>query len=216
MLNRNSTSDLFGRALAFSLTACVLIGALPADAQNKRAEPRTGKSNRVSPPPKQPTTNSAEFVFPKPQNSVMGRTWQSGELPAPLPVPPGNADDVVAVLARKVTAKTDESVPALLTALQLAGFFVTDRNGQVSLAPTDGKGQGLTVNGWEVASMAKMLGDGRGVPLAELEDGLASVPMLSNLSKKNQKVGALLIEGIRANAANTNNPYLRAWAGFII
>ena len=146
----------------------------------------------------------------------MARSWENGELPTPLPVPPGNVDEVAAVLARKVTAKTDESVPALLTALQMAGFFVTDRNGQAVLAPADGKGQGLVVNGWEVASMAKMLGDGRGVTLAELGDGLESVPLLSRLPQKNQNVGGLLIEGIRANAANTGNPYLRAWARFII
>jgi hypothetical protein len=146
----------------------------------------------------------------------MSQAWRSGELPAPLPVPAGNADAIAAILAQKVAAKTDESIPALLTALQVAGFFITDKNGQVAFAPPDGKGQGLSVNGWEVASMAKMFGDGKRVSLSELDKSLQSVPMLSQIPQNNQNIGALLVEGIRANAANTRNPNLIFWARFII
>lgn len=146
----------------------------------------------------------------------MSQAWQSGELPSPLPVPGGDADEAVATLAQKVAAKTDESVPALLTALQIAGFFITDKNGQVALAPPDGKGQGLVVNGWEIASVAKMFGDGKRVSLAELDKSLQSVPMLSRLPQNNQNIGSLLVEGIRANASNARNQFLRNWARFII
>ena len=146
----------------------------------------------------------------------MSQPWRSGSLPAPLPVPSGNPDEIAALLAQKVAAKTDESVPALLTALQLAGFFITDKNGQVAFAPPDGKGQGLSVNGWEIASMAKMFGEGKRVPLAELDKSLQTVPTLSKIPQNDQKIGSLLIDGIKANAVNTDNRFLRTWARLII
>ena len=216
MRSRNLTSDLFKRIFTFILTASVLFGALPVEAQTRRAAPKTVKASQKKAEANEQTTISAETVFPKPANSVMSQPWQSGELPAPLAMPAGNTDEAAAILAQKVAAKTDESVPALLAALQIAGFFVTDKNGQVALAPPDGKGQGLVVNAWEVAGMAKMLGDEKRVSLAELDKSLQSVPLLSELSKNNHNIGALLVEGIKANAANTRNPYLRVWARFII
>ena len=216
MRSRNSISNLFGRILAVVLTTSILVGASPVRAQSKRASPKTAKSNRGTVFPKEPGPGSAQITFPKPENSVMSQSWRSGELPAPLPVPPGNADEVAAILARKVLAQNDESVPALLAALQMAGFTITNKDGKVALAPADGKGQGLTVNGWEVASMAKMLSDGRVVPLAELEKDLQSVPLLSQLPQKNHNIGDLLVDGLRINAANDRNPYLRSWARFII
>jgi hypothetical protein len=85
-------------------------------------------------------------------------------------MPEGDTDDVVAVLARKVAAKDGESIPALLRALQLAGFFITNQDGSILLAPANGKGQGLTLNGWEIAGAAKMYGDGKTVNLAELSE----------------------------------------------
>jgi hypothetical protein len=49
----------------------------------------------------------------------------------------------------------------LIAALQLAGFFITDKSGEFIVTPANGKGQGLPINGWEVASVAKMYGEAR-------------------------------------------------------
>lgn len=144
-------------------------------------------------------------------NSTMSSAWKNGVLPKPLPLPAGNTDEVTAILAQKIAAKNEESIPALLTALQLSGFFITDKEGKVFLAPPDGKGQGLTINGWEVASAAKMFGDGRATNLAELGEKLQSIPEL-----KQADVDDFLLEGVRRNADNNRNAFLRIWARFIV
>jgi hypothetical protein len=144
-------------------------------------------------------------------NTVLSAAWQSGELPQPLSLPPGNTDEVATILAKKVAAKNSESVAALLTALQLSGFFVTGKGGKVLLAPPDGKGQGLTINGWEIASMAKMLGDGKTTSLAELSGKLKLLEPFKNI-----EAGEYFLDGIRANAVNKENPFLRIWARFLI
>ncbi|HVG38415.1 MAG TPA: hypothetical protein VM870_03945, partial [Pyrinomonadaceae bacterium] len=209
MRNQNLTRDFIGRILALTLLAGVLTGALPARAQRRSGATRPAQAARKSAastePPRRPTETSLAW----PSTSVLAQAWQTGELPAPLTVPAGDTDEVAAALAQKVAAKNQESVPALLTALQLAGFFITGRNGQVLHRPPDGRGQGLTINGWEVASVARMYGDHRSLSLDEFERQLRSVPVLRGFAPPGQSGGAVLVEGIRRNADNTRNPYLR-------
>lgn len=183
------------------LTILALLGTinLSLTAQTRRTQPVKTKTAT-------PTATLSTETFP-----AMNEAWEKGELPAALPVPAGNADEAIVVLASKINAKTSESVPALLTALQMAGFFVTGKDGKVLLAPADNKGQGITINGWEVASVAKMLGDGKTTTLGELEKSLQLVPRL-----KNAPVARFVINGLQVNAANTQNPHLRNWARLIV
>lgn len=145
------------------------------------------------------------------KNQAMSAAWTSGQLPQPLALPAGNTDEVAAMLAQKVAAKTEESIPALLTALQLSGFFVTNKDGSTFLAPPDGKGQGLTINGWEIASAAKMFGGGRQTTLNDLDGSLKLIPFLNQA-----KAGDKILDGLRRHADNQTNPYLRVWARFTI
>jgi hypothetical protein len=62
-------------------------------------------------------------------NQTLSQSWQPGQLP---PVA-GNTNEVAEILAQKVAAKTDESIPALLTSLQLSGFFITNKDSSVLL-----------------------------------------------------------------------------------
>ena len=159
-----------------------------------------------------PKTNaeSASPIF-EPSNPALVSAWQSGGLPAPLPVPAGNTDEAAAILAQKVAAKNEESVPALLTALRLSGFFITKKDGSVLLAPPDGKGQGLVINGWEVAAAAKMFGEDKTTSLDELNERLRSIPEFRQTDP-----AKLMMQGVRQNAENTENPFLRIWARFIL
>lgn len=183
------------------LTILALVGTinLSLTAQTRRGS--AAKSKAVKPS----ETLSSE-TFP-----IMSEAWKKGELPAALPIPSGNADEAIAFLATKIAAKNGESVPALLTALQMSGFFVTGKDGRTILAPTDAKGQGITVNGWEVASVAKMLGDGKTTTLGELEKSLRLVPKL-----KNAPIARSVINGLQINVSNAQNPFLRNWARLIV
>lgn len=183
------------------LTILALIGTinLSLTAQTKRASAVKNKAVK-------PTETLSSETFP-----AMNEAWNKGELPAALPIPSGNADEAIALLATKIAAKNSESVPALLTALQMSGFFVTGKDGRTILAPPDGKGQGLPVNGWEVASIAKLLGDGKTTTLAELEKSLRTVPKL-----KNAPIARSIINGLQINYSNSQNPFLRNWARLVV
>lgn len=218
MRRLNLTFNLLRYIFTFILTMSVLFAGLPpaARAQTKRVASKTAKVSQKKSAADEQNTSSAQTVFSEPVNSVMSQSWQSGQLPAPLPLPAGNTDEVAAILAQKVAAKNQESVPALLTALQLSGFSVTDKKGVISLTPPDGKGQGLLINGWEVASVARMYGDNRTVNLIQLDQQLQSVPILRALPAQGENIASILIEGISKQADNTSNPFLRVWARFII
>jgi hypothetical protein len=208
ILHQIEFQKLFIVALCLSL----LCGSLsPLAAQTRRASTTTGNVKKATTATKTPIAPTENNFLSNDANTALSKAWTSGELPAPLALPKGSADEIAAVLAQKVAAKSDESVPALLAALQLAGFFITDKNGQIALAPTDGKGQGLAINGWEVASAAKMLGDGKTTTLKDLNERLKSIPYF-----RQRDAGLLMMDDVRANAENTANPYLRVWARFIL
>lgn len=183
------------------LTILALIGTI-----NLSLTAQTRRTSAVKTKTVKPTETLASETFP-----AMNEAWEKGELPAALPIPSGNADEAIANLATKISAKNGESVPALLTALQMSGFFVTGKDGRTVLAPIDGKGQGIPVNGWEVASVAKMLGDGKRTTLAELEKSLQLIPKL-----KNAPIARSVINGLQINSSNSQNPFLRNWARLIV
>lgn len=197
---------LFICAAALCLTAQTAI--VPAVAQTKRAGKKTVSQIEAAAPQ---TASKFEPIVSETAAPEMTEAWTSGILPAPLPVPSGSADETARRLAQFVAAKNLDSVPALLTALQLSGFFITGRDGAVVLAPPGGKGQGLTINGWEVAAAAKMLGDNRQTTLKDLGDRLRSIPAL-----KNADVSRFIADGLRRQASNTENAFLRFYARFII
>lgn len=141
----------------------------------------------------------------------LSEAWNSGQLPAPLAVRSTDGDVAIGELAAKIKAGNSESTPALLTALQQAGFFVTNKDGSVLLAPDDGKGQGLVINGWEVASVIKMYGTKKTVSVTELD---ATLKTIANFREIN--AASMMMNGVRANAENRENKYLRAWARLII
>ena len=200
--------NLSGKLISCFLIVVIIAGFIPAIAQTRRSTTRTAK-------PKTETSPSAKSNLPKlvstTANSALLAAWNTGELPSALPAPQLNADETAAYLAKKVAAGDKESVSALLTALQLSGFFVTGKGGKTLLAPTDGKGQGLTVNGWEIASVSKMLGDGKTTKLSELQETLSFIPNL-----KKAKIADFVIAGLKQNSINEKDPFLRMWARFII
>lgn len=188
---------IFRTSVFCLLAVTILSNAVSAQKRPVKANPQNSKKTEV---PVSETSNPA-----------MSAVWQSGELPAPLAISTANQDEAAVILAQKVSAKTEESIPALLTALQLAGFFVTKKDGSVFLAPPDNKGQGLTINGWEAAGAAKMFGDGKTTTLKDLNERLRSISAM-----KTVEPATLMMQGVRANAENADNQFLRFWARFIL
>ena len=197
-------TEFLNRNIAFILIFLILSNNLFLFGQAKRGATSPKTASKTT-----PKTAPMEALV-SPTSQAMAAAWNSGKLPQPLPKPDGNSDEVAAILASKVAARNEESVPALLAALQLAGFFVTNQDGSHFLTPADGRGQGLPINGWEIASAAKMYGEGKTTNLAELAEKLKSIPAF-----KQADAGSFLLDGVRRNAANDENPYLRVWARFI-
>lgn len=185
---------LFRLSIAIGLSILVPVAAAaqaPGQAEAQRSSPALAGS---------PTVQK--------KDGPMAASYESGRLPEPLRKPPGSIDEIASVLAKQVSARDERSVPALLTALLTAGFGLRDRDG--SVLQTVQPGQGLAFDGWEVAAMAKMYGEGKEQPLAHLSDGLRSMPELKDL-----QLDAVLVEGIRKHARG-DNPLLRFWARFIV
>jgi hypothetical protein len=138
----------------------------------------------------------------------MGLPFKTGKLPEPARKPSGSVDEVAALLAKQISARDEQSVPALLTAILNSGIGLRDRDG--SVLQTVDPGQGLLFDAWEVASMAKMYGDGKRVPLQYLTESLKLIPDL-----KDVPLDAALLEGIR-DRAQGSDPLMRFWARFLV
>jgi hypothetical protein len=95
-----------------------------------------------------------------PQKSVMAESFKSGRLPAALPIPSGNPDAAIKALAGQIAAKDKNSTASLLTAMQLAGYTIRGDAGRKVVAPARGKRQDIALTTWEMATTAKMFGEG--------------------------------------------------------
>ena len=144
------------------------------------------------------------------RGAAMALAFRSGQLPAPLAQPAGTPEQAAAELAKRVMAEDEQSTAALLTALQMSGFSVRGDDGSVAFESVK-PGQGITIDAWEVAALAKLIGDGMQIRLTALSNSFAStVPSL-----KGAPVADLLLSGLRG-AAQGNQPAMRFWADFIV
>jgi hypothetical protein len=143
------------------------------------------------------------------EGDAMAQAFRSGKLPSPLPQPTGNPEQAAAELAKRVMAEDEQSTAALLTAVQMSGFSVRADDGGLAYESVK-PGQGIVIDAWEVAALAKLFGDGMQIKLSDLSNAFASTfPPL-----KNAPVANLLVDGLRG-AAQGNQPAMRFWADFI-
>ena len=182
--------------------------------------PLQGQTRRAGPPgpPRETPTRTIEaptvsrelpsLISSLVRGQAMGTAFRTGRLPEPLRKPQGTGDEVAALLAKKVSARDKDSLPALLAAIMNAGFAIRDADG--SITQTVDPGQGLVFDAWEVAAMAKNYGEGKTTTLKYLADGLKSIPAL-----KVAPLDQILLQGIRDHAKG-NQPLMRFWARFIV
>jgi hypothetical protein len=143
------------------------------------------------------------------RGEAMARAFRSGRLPAPLAQPAGPPEQAAAELATRVIAEDDQSTAAWLTALQLSGFSVRGDDGSLAIESVK-PGQGILIDAWEAAAIAKLLGDGMHIRFTDLGTAFArTMPPL-----KDAPVATLLLQGLRT-AAHGTQPAMRFWADFI-
>jgi hypothetical protein len=136
----------------------------------------------------------------------MADAFDAGHLPEPLAISTVDPDQAAEELAKKIAAKDEQSTPALLTAIQMAGFSVRDAKGDSLLKPI-GANQGMAYDAFSVAGLAKLYGEGVRVNFARFCSTLAgTVPGFKDVPLAN-----LLLASIRADAQG-DKPQLRFWA----
>jgi len=132
-----------------------------------------------------------------------------GVLPAKAETPVGTPDETAAALAKQVLAGGTGSLPALLTAIDKAGFTIL-HDGVVVQAP-GGASQGIAFQAWEVQAMDKLIHDKLVIPFEEASSLLAG----ATAETANVPFATLILDGIRTHAKGTD-PAMRFWALFIV
>jgi hypothetical protein len=140
--------------------------------------------------------------------SPMAAAFDSGALPQPLAIPSGDLDQAAIALAKQVAARDEASTSALMTALQMSGLSIRAKDGTFLLQPAT-RGQGMVLDEWEVAAMAKLYGGDAGMTLADLGAALSKI-----IPDNGKPSTAKMLTQAIAQAANGRQP-LRFWARFI-
>jgi hypothetical protein len=185
-------------------------GTPPVSATATPAAAPSGAGKAVQLPSVAPTsagTSAAPTKAPLPvQTPGLGAL---GELPAPAPVPPGTPDAAAAALAKQVLAGDAGSLPALLRAIDLAGFTIRHA-GKTVQAPS-GASQGIVFQAWEVQALSKLMRDGLATSFGEV----AALFATSTKETETVPFETSMYDGIR-ESATAKNPALRFWGRFIV
>jgi hypothetical protein len=136
-------------------------------------------------------------------------------LPAPFPVPatelPMQADEAAETLARQVLAGTQDSLPALIAALQASGIGIIGPGNSVDAKPA-APWQGMIMQRWEVRTAAAMVLPARTVTLTLADLAAFLVAVVPDL--KGAPVEQLLVKDLRG-LADSQAPPRRFFGQFI-
>lgn len=157
----------------------------------------------------EPSVDVTKLV-PSPKSKALGAAYAAGSLPSPAPLPAGSVEEQAAALAARLSAGDEGSVPALYAAVLASGFGVREQGDGVR-RPSDGAGQGLVFEAWQVATTAKLYGDGYAVGLGRLSAALA----VAEPGFEGAPFAEMLVEDVR-RAALSENRATRFWALFVV
>lgn len=210
MRNRNLKKAAAAQVLSILSIALVLSGPLNTAAQTKR---RTTAKPTVAPARKvvsevDPTFDAKKFA-PFDMSKAMSAAYQSGVLPQTAAMPAGRVEEQAAFLADAVSKRDENSTAALMTALKAAGYGIRDAEGMVDYQRSDW--QGMALDGWQVAAMARSFGSGVGIGLGKFGEGLELI--VPEWKKETNAVD--IVRGIR-EATRSERPSIKFWAHFII
>jgi hypothetical protein len=145
--------------------------------------------------------------------SPLGEAARKNSLPLPLRLPTGNTDAVCASLASKISRKDTDTLPALVTALLAAGFGIRHAyaNSTSDVFVVPGPNQGLALEAWEVAAVARRYDTEAAVSITNFAKGIST--LLPDLGQAPLVAG--LVAGIREGAVS-NQPARRFLARLIV
>jgi hypothetical protein len=203
----------FQRILSVVLLVNILCDVLPPAAAQTKRDVTTRKTSSNAATKRNAATPAEEKVdltkfIPPDKGKTMSAAYDSGVLPAPAALPAGTVEEQASLLAEAVAAGDENSVPALITALKAAGYGIRDAEGNVDY---QSGWQGLALDGWQVAAMARSYGNGVGIGLGTFGDGLEIIAP----EWKKETNAADLVNGIR-RATRSEHSSLRFWGNFII
>ena len=202
------------RIALIAIVVAVLLAALALTLTTRRAKPKSvatpGPAVPAAPAPAKPPTDTAPprtTLTPPRGYLALSAAIRAGALPAPAPLPRGAPDRQAAALASAVFARDSSSTAALYAAVLASGYAVRKRDG--TIVRTVDPGQGIVLEEFEVAGMAKLYGLGYGATLKHLGDSFRQAKPWNEL-----KLEEMLLTGIR-EAGFSTRPEVKFWALFI-
>lgn len=144
-----------------------------------------------------------------PVEQTMAAAFKSGTLPAAAAMPGGLPQQRAYELAEQIATRDSNSTAALITALKAAGYGVRDQAGNVDF--TQGDWQGMAVEHWEIAYLAKQYGDGAKIGLDRFARSLGEFFP----DWKREDNSKAIVAAIR-NASFSRSRSLQVWSNLII
>lgn len=155
-----------------------------------------------------PRFDVSGFV-PLDQGKAMSAAYRSGSLPPAAAMPSGSLEEQASALAEAVSRRDENSTAALIAALKAAGYGIRSDEGSVDYQRSGW--QGMALDAWQVATMARSYGNGVGLGLGKFADGLELIVPEWKMATNSVDV----VNGIRAATRSEHAP-LRFWAHFIV
>ena len=152
-------------------------------------------------------TSETTIVLRNAADNELGEPFRRGSLPQPLSAVSG--DDDAAQLAKQVSANSDNSTAAFLTALEMSGIGVRGPDGGLLIRPSNSN-QGFPIRDAEVAAAMKLYGDGLTLKLQDVAEALTT----ASPEIKDAPVVDLVLKGI-IKSMDSDKPALRFWARFL-
>jgi hypothetical protein len=179
-------------------SATVTAGVTSSGAGKLGESPKSAQTPAAT----QPSSTTAPPAAPPPGLGTLG------DLPKIAPTPAGTTDVAAAALARQVLAGDAGSLPALLRAIDLAGFTI--QHAGVTVQAPSAASQGIVFQAWEVQALNKLMRDKLVTSFGQ------AAALFATMTKETATVPfeTLMYEGLRTNAA-AKNQALRFWARFI-
>lgn len=195
-------------ALTMLVITIIFTSAIGIAAQRRTASKPSSQKKGVA------TKGIAQDELPIPPDLIpredpLGQAYKTGQLPAPMITTITDPSAQATELAAAIAAADENSTAAFMAALKRSGYGIRDNDGNVDYDQS--VFQGLALDAWQVATIAKMYGNGVGIGLARFSQSLSYLSPAWKKETNEQE----LVQAIR-DAAASDKPATRFWGTLII